>query len=208
MRSTGAGGAQRNGKGQVAQPGIQRDGSGVGCGERNARETLPDAAAQPSQFHGVRFDGRHDGDGVQMVEFVRHFIAQAKHLGDALAALVHERGALEIHVGAHALAGAFRDGDQRLSSGAQESGDAFGLAGVFFDTDRLLAGPQTAPHLAVNAAGMRGAGFEIFLTAPQLEKVEKCGFKTRRRSAIAKRTEINGGSAADVRRYQRARELV
>ena len=110
---------------------------------------------------------------------------------DALAALVHQGRAFEIHFGAEAFARALGGRGEGLAVRAQELGHAFRLAAIFGNAHSLLARAQTAPHLAIDAARMVGARVEILLATPQLEQIEKFGFKPRGGGAVAKRTEID-----------------
>ncbi len=132
------------------------------------------------------------------LHFARHFVPQREYFLDTLESLVHEGRAFEVHFGAETLAGAFGERGERTAVRAQEFGNAIGLSLIFNRPYSLLARSEATAHFAVDAAGMRGSGFKIFLTAAQLEQIEKLGFELRRRGAIAERTEVNGPRAAEV----------
>ena len=105
---------------------------------------------------------------------------------------MHKSRAFEIHFGAETLAGAFGERGERPAVRAQEFGNAINLSLILERPDSLLARTEAAAHFAVDTAGMRGSGLQIFLTAAQLEQIEKLGFKFRRCRAIAERTEVDG----------------
>ena len=141
---------------------------------------------------------RRDRDAVQAVHIAHQFVAQAQDVLHLLEALVLARGILEEHFLTQAIARVPDGFQQRAPIGAQEIGDAHDFGGILRRAYHLLAGAQAHRHLAIDAAGVRGRGHQVFLAAAHLEEIEELRLEALGGGARAEGSEIQAGGACEV----------
>ena len=148
-----------------------------------APATIPGRRTTTARY---RARSRRDRDAVQPVDVAHQIVALRQHLLDALQALVLPRGFFEIHLLAQPVARGGVTLHQSRAVARQKFLHAINFAPILFAAHRLLARPQAHVHLAVNAAGMLRARLQIFLAAPDLEKVQELILEQLRRARVRK----------------------
>src|SRR5260370_25233677 len=136
---------------------------------------------------------------MQPVDIADQIVAQPQYFSNALHPLVLPRSLFKIHLGAQPIACRRRDADQCSSVASQEFAHSIHLAPVFLNTDDLLARPQAHIHFPVNAARMLRTRLEVFLAAPNLEKIQELIFEKLSRAARAERPIVKRRPAPKTR---------
>src|SRR5205814_9669912 len=128
-----------------------------------------------------------NGNAGQLIERTGQFAGGGLYFSDASDALVKALGVLKLHVGAGAVAGRGGGIFQRVALRAKELFDALRFVAVLLNGHYLLAGAQTAVHLAIDASRVLGGGAEVLLATADLKQIEQLGL------------EVFGGGAAGER---------
>ena len=151
---------------------IHRLSGTVNFREKQTAWGLPAASDQKPEINGF-WDGRwHDGDSGKTIERAGQFTSGSLYFDNACGALVEALGFLKLHFGAGAVAGLLGWVLEGCAAGAKELFHTVCFVAVFSNRHDCLAGAQAAIHFAVNTAGVRGRGLEIFFTAADLEEIE------------------------------------
>src|SRR5689334_18414667 len=106
--------------------------------------------AHPAELDRFGPPGRSNDDSVQALDIARHFVAQSEYFFNPAQALVHERGAFEVHLRAQAFAGRGGGSDERSAAGMEEIRHALRLPAILVFINHLLARTEAAAHLSVH----------------------------------------------------------
>src|SRR5260370_13377486 len=134
---------------------------------------LPGTLTEKPEQDAFRRSTRRYCHAIKPVDIADQVIAKPEYFGDALHPLVLPCSLFKIHLGTQPIARCRRDADKCSPVAHQKFAHPNHFAPVFIYTDDLLARPQAHVHLTVNAAGVLRTRLEIFLAAPNLEKIQE-----------------------------------
>src|SRR5487761_923700 len=130
------------------------------------------AGADGEDADGLSFGGALEDDGVEILDAAGELWAKAQRFVEFFDALVELRGALEIEIGAGALAVGFDGGAEGVAGGVEELHKASDLGVVVLLGASGEAWREAHFHFGVDAAGKSWIAADFDLAAADFEEVE------------------------------------
>ena len=160
-------------------------------GEAQEKRLGEASAVDGEDADGLVFGGALKDDGVEIIDAAGKLGAETQRVVDFFDAFVKLRGALEIEIGAGALAVGFDERAERVAVGVEKLHEPLDFGVVLLFGTSCKAGREAHFHFGIDAAGESWIATDFDLAAADFEQVEglrgkgERGFSGRERAVVS-----------------------